>query len=224
MFNKTLARGAVQLQSLVAVFISPVYACEILYQSSTLGQTGVTSEQQMTENIPGTNVSSTVFVGVHFQLTQPASITGVGGHFSAGDSGGTFFGAIVALTGKSDFPDTTDLSSPDVLGVTLLEFPYPSAEVYGDLELALEPGWYGVVFGSGAFGATGSGGAIKNNSDVDSPSYFGWQASLPWGSRSATAKGQRLVVLGGTIPEPTSTCSLAVLTLQLGLWYHLRAV
>ena len=144
---------------LLATF--PACAEQILFESGTLGQTGITEEQLTSQEVPGTNINEFVYVGVRFEFSQPVVISRVGGHFSASDGGGgTFFGAIVSLDGTDDFPDSGDLSTPDVFGDTLLTFPDPSSEIFGELSLTLAPGDYALVFGSGLFGATGGGGQL----------------------------------------------------------------
>lgn len=187
---------------------------DILFESGTLGPTGIYIDQIGGGTAPGgTVISDFVFNGVRFELTQPAVTTRVGGHFVTDPRfADSFFGAIVRLDDATDFPDSDNLSTPDVLGATLLTFPNPSAEVFGDLELNLSPGWYALVFGSGLFGATGSGGALLNNSDIGSPSYIGHQPGPGWYSYADIGgffKNFRLVVQGEFVPEPTS----AVLTL-----------
>ncbi len=122
-------------------------------------------------DVPATSVNRFVFTGVRFQLTQPVITSQIGGHFVEANSG-SFFGAIVALDDESDFPDSGDFSSSDFLGSTLLTFPHPSAEVFGDLSLSLDPGWYALVFGSGLFEATGAGAAPRNNTDIGNPTYI----------------------------------------------------
>ncbi|MDZ4659158.1 MAG: hypothetical protein SH868_16425 [Bythopirellula sp.] len=149
---------------------------DMLFESGTLGPTGIPRGV-----IPGANVSAAVFNGVRFQLTQPVITTQVGGHFvgSLGTTD-TFFGAIVALIDENDFPDSGDLSTPDVLGSTVIAFPEPSAEVFGDLTLALDPGWYALVFGSGLIGASGDGAMPLNNPDIGNPTYIGYQLGTGW--------------------------------------------
>jgi hypothetical protein len=144
--------------------------------------------------------------GVRFQLNQSVLTTEIGGHFVA-PTGGTFFGAIVELVDEEDFPDSGDLSTPDVLGNTLLAFSASSAEVFGDLSLSLDPGWYAMVFGSALFGATGDGAALLNNLDIGSPSYIGHQplSGSGWGNLlNPIFRNYRFVVRGNLIPEPTA--------------------
>ena len=77
-----------------------------------------------------------------------------------GNLGGTgqVFAAIVALSGPDDFPDSSDLSTPDVVGHALLNLPGPATTVVrGTLTTELSAGWYALIFGSGRFGAEGDG-------------------------------------------------------------------
>jgi len=101
---------------------------DILFESGTLGPTGVTFADLENGTVPGTNVNKFVFAGVRFELTQPVITTQVGGHFVE-EVPGTFFGAIVALDDAGDFPNSADLSTADVLGATTPTYPNPSAEV-----------------------------------------------------------------------------------------------
>jgi hypothetical protein len=149
-----------------------------IFESGTLGPTGVPFSD-LGGTVPGTNVNPFVFPGVRFELAQPVITSQIGGHF-AEENAGTFFGAIVKLDDANDFPNSNDLSTPDVLGATTLAFPNPSAEVFGDLNRALDPGWYALVFGSGLFGASGTGGAVRNGVDIGDPSYIGYDPNVGW--------------------------------------------
>lgn len=182
-----------------------IATADILFESGTLGPTGV-PYSQLGNTVPGTEVFSSIFPGVRFELTQPVKTTSVGGHFVA-DISGTFFGAIVALDDENDFPNSPDLSTPDVLGVTTLIFSNPSAEVYGNLELNLDPGWYALVFGSGLFGTTGSGGAVRNGIDIGDPTYIAYGQNLQWFNMDVLPlpfDNHRFVINGEIVPEPSS--------------------
>ena len=150
---------------------SPANAATI-FESGTLGPVGLSQG-----DADATNVHSRVFTGVRFELTAQVLTTQVGGHFQGSSS---FFGAIVELANENDFPDSGDFTTPDFLGAAMLEFPSVSDEVFGDLSLSFEPGWYALVFGSGLFGAQGSGAAIRNNPDIDDPAYIGFGPNLGW--------------------------------------------
>jgi len=176
----------------------------ILFESGTLGETGLVQG-----TVAGTNVSPSVYTGVRFEVTEPVLTSQVGGHFVSA-TGGTFFGAIVALDDENDFPDSGDLMSDDVLGATELAFPTLSDEAFSNLTLRLEPGWYGLVFGSGLFGTAGDGAALRNNIDIGVPTYIGGQPSGPgvWSDITAVFTDHRFVVRGEMVPEPTASTLL----------------
>jgi hypothetical protein len=184
----------------------------ILYESGTLGTTGVSWSDLEAQSVPGTNISQFAFNGVRFKLDQPALTTEVGGHFVAPTTG-TFFGVIVELSGENDFPDSADLSTADVLGRTLLSFPTSSAEVFADLSLSLDPGWYALVFGSGLFEATAHGGAVRNGIDIGDPSYISYGRNLGWFNLDIFQgffDNHRFVVRGSLVPEPSATALCAL--------------
>jgi hypothetical protein len=185
-----------------------------IFESGTLGPTGVTWSELANQTVPGTNVNTVVFIGVRFELTEPILTSQVGGHFAERNAG-TFFGAIVSLDNANDFPTSTNLSTPDVLGSATLTFPNPSAEVYGNLNLSLNPGWYALVFGSGLFSTTGLGGAVRNGADIGDQVYFS-NNSGGWGVLSSSFDNHRFVINGTIVPEPSTFC-LAVLALLFSL-------
>jgi hypothetical protein len=182
---------------------------DVIFESGTRGPIGISIDEIGGGTTPGgAVVSGVAFDGVRFEMTQTVITTRVGGHFVADPPLGTsFFGAIVRLDDDMDFPNSGDLSTPDILGATLLTFPNPSAEVFGDLQVRLDPGWYALVFGSGLFGATGRGGSLLNNPDIGMPDYIGFQPGFGWYSFAEIGgffKNFRLVVEGNFVPEPTS--------------------
>ena len=197
------------LVSLLVIAINPgnLYAA-ILFESGTLGPTGINLSYG---EAPGTFVKDSVFVGVRFEIGQRAQTTHVGGHFAAVDgggfgNGGTFFGALIKLNGEDDFPDSDNLSTPDVLGATVLTFPIFSDEVFGELAVQLDSGWYALVFGSHLFGATGHGGAVRNGLDIGDPSYIGFGPNLDWFNLDIFQTffdNHRFVVKGISVPEPS---------------------
>jgi hypothetical protein len=211
--------------TLLLLAFAPAYAAhaDILFESGTLGPTGIFIHEINGGTEPGgAVVSDFVFDGVRFELTQPAITLRIGGHFVADPRvDDSFFGAIVKLDDVMDFPDSGNLSTPDVLGATLLTFPNPSAEVFGDLQLNLDRGWYALVYGSGLFGATGSGGMLLNNADIGDPSYIAHQPGpgFGWGNLSPIFHNFRFVVEGIVVPEPMA---LAILPITLVVVLRIR--
>lgn len=203
---KCLLRRAASLLALLLVLgFAPFAGAGVIFESGTLGETGVIWADLLDETVRGSNVSNAVFPGVRFFLDQPVLTTQIGGHFLS-SSGGTFFGAIIELDDANDFPNSDDLSSIDVLGHAELTFPVSSDEVFGDLGLSLDSGWYALVFGSGLFGTLGDGAAPLNNPDIGSPSYIAYVSSR-WKNSAPTDglefKDYRFVVKGIIVPEPS---------------------
>ncbi len=186
---------------------------DILFESGALGPTGIPQG-----SVAATNITPHVFTGVRFELTQPVITTQVGGHF-VDRANGTFFGAIVELDDQNDFPNSGNLLTPDVLGTATLTFPNPSSEVFGNLNLSLDAGWYALVFGSGLFGTSGDGAAPMNNPDIGSPAYIAFQPGSAFGwVNISTFRNHRFVVTGSVVPEP-STIALGVsVFLLLFIW------
>jgi len=201
-----------------------------IFETGILGPVGVTRLEILSQGVPSTSVENQVFTGTIFELTRPATVTRIGGHFVGGYEPNQFFGAIVALSGPSDFPDSEDLSTPDVLGVAQLIFPHPSDEVFGDLRITLEPNWYALVFGSGLFNTDGIGGAVRNNFDIGEQTYIGWQANgTGWFDLAELAsfvifENHRFVIEGTFVPEPTTLLSVLVAMSSFSFWRRSRQI
>lgn len=185
----------------------PFASAAILLESGTLGPTGVPFSELVNGNVPSSSIRDVVFTGVRFELTQPVITSQIGGHFVA-PANGTFFGAIVRLDDANDFPNSGDIeNSSDVLGSTLLTFPTLSNEVFGDITLNLDAGWYVLVFGSGHFGAAGDGATVRNGMDIGNPSYIGHQPGADWFNLTAlpsSFENHRFLITGISVPEPTT--------------------
>jgi hypothetical protein len=192
---------------LATLFAAPCTSAAIIYESGTLGPTGVDVSQVVSGTIPGTNINRFIAVGVRFELVKPVEVSQIGGHFVGGTQGGNLFGALVRLTGPSDLPDSSDLSTADVLGTATIAFPSLSADAFGVLSTHLDPSWYALVFGSGLFGTDGVGVALRNNVDIGSPDYIGRQlgSAAGWGVVSPTFANHRFSVIGEVVPEPPTS-------------------
>jgi hypothetical protein len=172
-----------------------MHAGTIVFQSANMGipaQAGLSGYQVGAQ-----------YLGARFSLASTANVTDVGGHlFGNGD--GSLFAAILQLSAPGALPSGNPFDGTTLATTTFLP-PVSSADVSIPLSVTLGPGDYALVFGSGWFGATGSGRMPNNNVDLPPASYFYWNA-LPW--HDGAISQIRFVVYGdlvGTaVPEPDS--------------------
>ncbi|MBN2375242.1 MAG: PEP-CTERM sorting domain-containing protein [Sedimentisphaerales bacterium] len=170
----------------------------LIYESATMGTPGQSVYGHML-------LGHTQFGGVRFELTSTMQVDAIGGHFATYYPGGSpnLFGALISLTGETDVPDSSNLSTPDVLRTVAFDPTGTSSDHIIDIDpVLLSPGWYAVVFGAGLHGAvTGfDNSAQLNNSPVGSPKYLTWNSS-GWSFSSST--WPRYTVYG-EVPEPMS--------------------
>lgn len=195
-----------------------------LYQSATLGPTGVTTQELLNQDVPGLNIFRDLVSGARFFLDRPSHITGVGGHFvtRGEDTPNPYlYAAVVSLDGQDDFPDSPQLDTDDVLSVALIETPEVSGDVYGDMSLHVPPGWYAVVYGTNRFGAEGSGMAVRNGVSEDFP-FIRLSPSAEWVVHFPFLDNMRFVVRGIAVPEPTTLVATSVAILALSANVRLR--
>jgi hypothetical protein len=139
-----------------------------IFESGTPGPDGQTS---------GFSIGEAGFTGLRFFLPFAVTTDRIGGHFG-GLGGVDIFGAIVALSGPSDFPDSFDLSTPDVRGAARIVLspsgdPVPSRVVSAPLDVGLTPGWHALLFGAGLFGTSGTGLFTLDNFPRTGQAIFG---------------------------------------------------
>lgn len=165
------------------------------------------------------------YLGVRFNLTSPVTTDTIGGRFHTAFPGVTLFGAIVALTDLTDFPDSVNLSTPDVLAVAV--FPVGvDADYSAPISATLVPGDYALVFGSELFGASGFAGVPSSNTDIGTPSYFfkpsGTSFYFDFGG---LISGTRFFLLGSqqtAVPEPSTWLLLGSGLACLAFWRRKR--
>jgi hypothetical protein len=184
----------------------------VLLETASMDRDGIAYEElQDSLDVRGLNLNGARYQGVRFELTEPVVISEIGGHFLRkhdAPENDMLFAALIAIDGSHDYPDSPDLSTPDVLGVTLFELPTASADVFGPLPIRIGPGWYAVVYGAELFGAGGIGASILGSTEFNSPSYFTNRTyETPWINRDDDDlfRGVRFVIRGYVIPEPTSS-------------------
>jgi hypothetical protein len=148
----------------------------------------------------GVPVNDTYYVGVNFEVEDTTQIERVGGNF-IGHSTGQVFAAIVKLNDLNGAPNPPNLSGSDVLGHALITLPGAGpaiADVSAPLDLTLEPGFYGLWFGSGRFGATGDGTLYSQNPDLGS--WYTWTQPQPSGPRGYNDSRTRMFLDAASAP------------------------
>ncbi len=149
-------------------------------------------------------------IGSAFQLTQAADVSAIGGYFSM-YSDGAIFGAIVPLASLTSLP-----SAPvDANAIAHVVFTPDGSDQTVALSAHLAPGYYGVVFGSGLFGANGTSGLVSSQLSAGNTTFSGAGSSwTSWGDSDT-----RSVVYGVTaVPEPAPWAMLAAGLIACGGW------
>ena len=195
--------------ALLFIFSAPAKGA-LLFESATTAKTG-----PLTFPAGGIRTDFDVFSGVNFFVDSTVHVDRIGGNFHQSQVSGNnqIFGAIVPVDGMLDPPDPADLSS-NVLGTTTINLPlnsFVTEIVSGPLSLTLSPGWYGIIFGSGKFGATGEGIATTQDADgpVNTNGILTYALLQPSGQQSIQAPGPRYFVK--VVPEPSSNLGFITL-------------
>jgi hypothetical protein len=202
-----VAALAVLFTSLAAALVARA-GQEILFQSATMGPT--------TSDVIGNPVLDTQALGVRFELQQPVVAERIGAHLLRHEipAFGSVPASIVRLTGATDYPDSTNRSTPDFLATAFLTPPRPSNDVTAPIgPLTLEPGWYALLFGD--WRNTGSHAvAVRGNPVVGNPTYCsgGFPDPPPFfHDHGPGVSSERYFLLGEVIPEPASSTLLLAL-------------
>ncbi|NEP10190.1 MAG: hypothetical protein F6K14_08220 [Symploca sp. SIO2C1] len=180
----------------------------------------------------GSAVFDDQFLGWRFELDNPFQVTDIGGtFFGFGFPNQEIFGAIVSLSESDALPLGSPFLQEEVLAVTTFNIPLGHNDILTPLEVSLDPGNYGLVFGGGLFGATGIISAMSslNGGPLASSGieYFQWRVDRnpPLRARwSDSGSPNRFVVAGSTlvsdpvsVPETSPVLSLLALgTLAFG--------
>jgi hypothetical protein len=151
-------------------------------------------------------------LGATFTLADRTHISSIG--FGAGRFGsGTIFGAIVPVDPVTGFPLASfDDLAPTALGSTLITVPSAAGDATGLLSLDLAPGTYGVVFGSGQFGASGVGPFTESDAIGDPRMFDSFFGSA---FEDFASDDVRLFV-NGEVPEPASVALMLAGLVGLG--------
>jgi hypothetical protein len=159
---------------------------------------------------PAVGLGAVQWIGARFTITQPVTVDQIGANL---EGASTIFGAIVPLSGPGGLPSMSpSLIASYALAGTAFPVTLTIADYTAPLPVSLAPGNYGVVFGVGAFGASGGANLTGGNIPTSQASFFGAQfvSGASW-LDEPTLSGLRIFVTGEqVVPEPTSLVLLVV--------------
>jgi len=163
-------------------------------------------------------VTSAQYMGWRFTLPTETLITSFGGTLFLNSGTGTLFGVIVAVDDLAAFPAPPLTIAPLV---SALLNP-PAGYFAGSLTTVavsadLPAGTYALIFGGGAFGASGFGG-IANIASTPSPSNVMLVGNTSLNTWTNFNNGDYFFVAGDPVPEP-ATASLLVIALMAGSYF-----
>lgn len=133
----------------------------------------------------GVSIMEDCGLGARFELDQTYRITDIGGHVKSSSDrhDRSLFAAVVPVMESTGFPSDTLLS--EAVFATVFEapfndvgpYPYQVPDTVIETDFVLEAGSYALVFGSGLFGATGTGWMPLRSDMMELPWYFGMRVS-----------------------------------------------
>lgn len=187
----------------------------------------------------GSDISNTQFIGASFSVNQTTEVDAIGGHFNNIDAspsfsaflglGGTIFGAIVNL-GSSGLP-TGSLTQLDRVLAYSVFTPNSGMDSQVSINATLLPGTYGLIFGSGLFGANGKttltliqpNQAVTSDGNIISIN----NSSFPtWGYMNDEPNRYRMFLSGSVVsavPEPETYLTLSIGLAFVGLFQRRRS-
>jgi hypothetical protein len=165
------------------------------------------------------------YIGARFALTTPKRLVAATAEFSHSSSGASFFVAVVPLASLTALPaGSTELTNPFNPGVVLFSKVFTRATTGAGIEnvplgIDVPAGVYGIVFGSGIFGASGSGGTPPYFSATGSTGMMrNGPASGPftWVNLSSNQFNVGLVIGDAAVPPTIGTISAPRQVVALG--------
>jgi hypothetical protein len=198
----------------VASLAGPARADVLLFQTATADPNALINDNTLVLQGDGTTAGNgfaggSIMIGADFTVTVPTVIASIGASF--GDTAltagsGAIFGAIVAVDPVTGLPtQPVETLSSITLGYSVFT-PSTDGDTTTGLSVALQPGTYGIVFGSGLFGATGVADLLHGEDPVGAPAIF----SNIFAPFAADASDTDVRLFVNEVPEPASIAVLAV--------------
>jgi hypothetical protein len=186
---------AFRLSTLAAAALAASVCVSTAY-AGTVFETAAYVNQEPDELAGGYFIDSSTYIGASFHLSSATTISGIGGNFTQ-YSDTSIFGAIVSLDPVTGMPN--DLLS-NSLGHVVFAPSLSGGDQTAALPLKLAAGDYGVVFGSGLWGATGYSGFVGGQGGLGTNEFASYDGGASWSSWSNPDE-IRLTVTA--VPEPS---------------------
>lgn len=170
----------------------------------------------------GSLIDKNQFIGTTFTLTGKTKIDAIGGHFlNFSGFSGNIFGAIVELD-EFGLPSGTLNNLNNLLAYTTFN-PLNSANTFAAIDLDLDAGVYGLIFGSGLFGATGrSALTLIQPYQVTNPKgdlvFLNNSSFVTWGA-SPEDQGRFRMFVSGTSTAVSEPGNLSLLLVAACLFW-----
>jgi hypothetical protein len=204
------------LRVLGALALAVPAQASVVFQTATAGPGALAADNTLVVQGDGTTqgngfAGGSFFIGADFTVGAATRVTGIGAAFAntADTSGsGAIFGAIVQVDPMTGLPLQPVEGLASVTLGDVLFTPTADGDTTAALSVVLGPGTYGVVFGSGLFGANGVADLLLGNDPVGTASVFE-NDFAPFAADPADIDA-RLFVDGVVAAEPASFALLGV--------------
>jgi hypothetical protein len=219
--------------SVLLFFISKMCFAAVIYESATLGPTGINGGAAI-----GYKTTNEWQMGCRFSIKETTQVTAVGGHIGNMsldeghfDPDAEIYAAIVAMDSPSSYPSFLPSEIETYALATVTFKPGASLASSEDLRIPLsillEPGNYGLIFGAGLLGTDGEAAMPLNNPVLPGASFFGGLSDDVWRPVVAESEGMRFVVEGYVIDPPfwdtdaDGKTDITIWRPSTGVWYML---
>jgi hypothetical protein len=213
---------ALLVSAVLGALVAPAHA-SVVFQTATADPNALAADNTLVLQGDGTTqgngfAGGSFFVGADFTVSAATRVTGIGAAFAnTADTagGGAIFGAIVQVDPMTGLPLQPVETLASVTLGNVVFTPTVDGDTTAALSVVLGPGTYGVVFGSGLFGADGVADLLLGNDPVGSASVF--ENDFAPFAADPSDTDARLFVDGVPAPEPGSFALLGAGTVLIGM-------